>query len=78
MLMISTFQNFTVRSRKKIANNPNFGSTSIHCSAATAKMKTNLLKENISIQFKGELYKRTHSGHQTVVENFAFFVVLVD
>ena len=38
-------------------------------------MKTNLLKDNISIQF-GEPCRRTPRVHQIVVENFAFFVVL--
>ena len=52
--MISTFKIFTVQSRLKIANNPNFVSTSSHCFAATARMKTNLLKDNMSIQFEGE------------------------
>ena len=54
VLMISTVNKITVQSGWQIANNPNFDSTSIHCSAATAKMKTNLLKDNISIQFEGE------------------------
>ena len=67
---------FTVQSRLKIANTPNFVSTSIHCSAATAKMRTNLLKDNVSIQFEGEPFGRTPRVHQVVVENFAFFVVL--
>ena len=53
VLMISTVNKFTVQSGWQIANNPNFDSTSIHCPAATAKMKTNLL-DNISIQFEGE------------------------
>ena len=39
-------------------------------------MKTNLLKCNISIQFEGEPYKRTPHVPQTVVENFASFVLL--
>ena len=43
----------TVQSTSKIANNSNFVSTSIHCVVATARMKTNLLKYNISIQFEG-------------------------
>ena len=68
--------NFTVQSKLKIANNPNFVSTSIHSFAATAKMKTNLLEDSISIQFEGEPYRRTPRVHQTVVENFAFVVVL--
>ena len=46
---------FTVQTRLKIANNPNFDSTSIHRSAATARMKTNLLKDNISIEFEVKL-----------------------
>ena len=50
VLMISTLKMFTVQSRLKIANNPNFDSTSIHCSAATARTKTNLLRDNISIK----------------------------
>ena len=54
---------FTVPSRLKIANNPNFVSASIYCSAATARMKTNLLKDNISIQFEGEPYRRTPRVH---------------
>ena len=62
----------TVQSRLKIANNPNFDSTSIHSSP----MKTNLLKDNISIQFEGEPCRRTPPVHQIVVESFAFFVVL--
>ena len=52
MLMISTLNFFTVKSRLKIANNPKFVSTSFHCSAATARMKTNMLKDNLSIQFE--------------------------
>ena len=43
------------RPRLKIANNPNFDSTSIHRSGATARMKTNMLKDNISIQFEVKL-----------------------
>ena len=39
-------------------------------------MKTNLLKDNISIQFEGEPCKRIPRVHQIVVENFALFVVL--
>ena len=39
-------------------------------------MKTNLLKDNISIQFEGEPKRRTPHVHQIVVGNFAFFVVL--
>ena len=74
--MISTLKLFTVKSRLKIANNPKFVSTSLHCSAATARMKTNMLKDNISIQFEGEPYRRTPRVHQIVVGNFAFFVVL--
>ena len=66
----------TVQSRLKIANNPNFVLTSIHCSAATARMKTNLLNDNISIQFEGEPYWRSPRVHHIVVENCAFFVVL--
>ena len=46
LLMISTFKFFTAQFRSKIANNPNFDSTSIHCSVGTARMKTNLLKNN--------------------------------
>ena len=74
--MLSTFKKFTAQPRLKIANNPNFVSTSIHCSAATARMKTNLLEDNISIQFEGEPCRRTPRVHQIVAENFAFFVVL--
>ena len=48
---------FTVQSRLKIANNPNFDSTSNRRAAAIARMKTNLLKDNISIQFEGEPYE---------------------
>ena len=70
-LLISTFKKITVQSRLKIANNPNFVSTSIHCPAATARMKTNLLKENISIQFDGETFWRA-TRVQIVVGNFAF------
>ena len=70
------FKKFTVQSRLKIANNPNFDSTSIHCSAATAKIKTNLLKDNISIQFEGQPCNRTPRDLQIVVEDFAFFVAL--
>ena len=76
MLMISTLKCFTVQSWLKIANTPNFVSTSIHCSAATARMKTNLLKDNISIQFEGEPFRRIPRVHQVVVAFFAFFVVL--
>ena len=39
-------------------------------------MKTNLLKDNVSIQFEGEPCGRTSRVHQIVVENFAFFIVL--
>ena len=46
---------FTVQTRLKIANNPIFDSSSIHRSGATARMKTNLLKDNISIQFEVKL-----------------------
>ena len=67
---------FTVQSRLKIANNPNFDSTFIHRSAATARMKTILLKDNISIQFEGEPFRRTPRVHQVVVENFDLFVVM--
>ena len=35
-------------------NNPNFDSTSHRRAADIARMKTNLLKENMSIQFEGE------------------------
>ena len=51
--------NFTVQSRLKIANDPNFDSIPIHCSAAPARMKTNLLKDNISLQFEDEPCKRS-------------------
>ena len=68
--------NVAVQSGLKIANDPNFVSTSIRCFAATARMKTNLSKDNISIQFEGEPCRRTRRVHQTVVENVAFFVVL--
>ena len=76
MLMISTLKNLTVQSRLKIAKNLNFDSTSNHRAAATAGMKTNLLKDNISIKLEGEPYKRAPRVHQIVVENFAFIVVL--
>ena len=69
-VLISTLKIFTVQSRLKIANNPNFDSTSIHRSAATARMKTNLLKNNISIQFEGEPCRRTPRDLQIVVEEF--------
>ena len=39
-------------------------------------MQTNLLKDNISVQFEGELYWRIPRVRQIVVENFAFFVLL--
>ena len=39
----SDLKNSAVHSKLKIAKNPNFDSTFIHCSAATARMKTNLL-----------------------------------
>ena len=39
-------------------------------------MKTNLLKDNVSIQFEGEPYRRSPRVHLIVVDNFAFFVVL--
>ena len=74
--MIPTLKIFSVQSRLKIANSPNFDSTSIHGSTATAKMKTNLLKDNISIQFEDEPKRRTPSVHQIVVEIYAIFVVL--
>ena len=48
---LSTY--FSVQSRLKIANNPNYDSTSHRCAAPGARMKTNLLKDNISIQFEG-------------------------
>ena len=67
---------FTVLSRSKIADNANFDSTSVHCSAATARMKTNLLKDNISIQFVCEPCRRTPRDLQIVVEDFVFFVAL--
>ena len=63
---------FTVQSRLKIANNPNFVSTSFPCIAATARMKTNMLKDNISIQFEGEPKRRTPRVYQIVVGNFVF------
>ena len=50
---------FTVQARLKIANKPNFDLTFIRCSAATARMKTNLLKDNVSIQFEGETYRHS-------------------
>ena len=74
--MISTMNFFTVQSRLKIANNPNFDSTSNRRAAPTARMKTNFLEDNISIQFEGEPKRRTPRVHQIVVENFAFFVML--
>ena len=54
MLLIPTLKFLTVQSRLKIANNPKFDSTSNHRAAAIARMKTNLLKNDISIQFDGE------------------------
>ena len=51
--MIST-EKITVQSRLQTANDPNFDSTSKHRAAAIGRMKTNLLKDNISIQFEGE------------------------
>ena len=59
VLMISSPKFFTVQSRLKIANNPDFDSTSNHRASAIARMKTNLLKDNISIQFEGEPYSCT-------------------
>ena len=52
------FEKITVQSMLKLAINPNFVSTSIHCLVATARMKTNLLKDSISIQFEGEPFGR--------------------
>ena len=52
--MMSTKKGVTVQSRLKIANNPNFDSTSNHRAAAIARMKTNLLQDTLSIQFEGE------------------------
>ena len=73
---ISTLQILLFSQRLTIANNPNFGSTSIHRSAATARMKTNLLKGNISIQFEGEPCRRTPGDLQIVVENLFFLIAL--
>ena len=67
MLMIATY--FTVRSRLKIANNPNFDSTSNRRAAAIARMKTNLLKVNISLQFEGE-YSCIPRSLYIAVDNF--------
>ena len=75
-MLISTLTFLTVQSKLKIANNPNFDSTSIHRSAATARMKTNLLKNKNSIQFEGGPFRRTPRGLQIVVEDFVFFVAL--
>ena len=58
------------------ANNPTFDSTSIRRSAATARMKTNLLQDSVSIQFEGEPCWRTPRDLQVVVEDFAFFIAL--
>ena len=69
-------QILTVQTRLKIANDLNFDSTSIRSSGATARMKTNMLKDNISIQFEGEPYSCTPRVHQIVVEDFVFFVAL--
>ena len=69
-------ENFTVQSRLKIANSPNFDSTSCHCSAATARMKTNSLQDYIFIQFEGGPCRRTPRDLQIVVEDFVFFVAL--
>ena len=68
MLMISTLRSLLFSRGLKIATNPNFDSTSIHCSAATARMKTNLLKDNSSIQFEGEPNRRT--PRVLKIENF--------
>ena len=39
-------------------------------------MKTNLLKDNISIQFEGEPCRRTPRDFQIVVEDVVYFVAL--
>ena len=59
----------TVQSRLKIANNSNFESTS-NRRAASAWMKTNLSKDNISIQFEGEPCSCTPRNLQIVVDYF--------
>ena len=76
VLMISSIKMFTVQSRLKIANNPNFDSTAIRCSAATARMKTNMLRDRMSIQFEGEPSRSTPRVDKILAENFTFFVVL--
>ena len=73
---ISTLQILLFSHRLTIANDPNLGSTSIHRSAATARMKTNFLKGNISIQFEGEPCRRTPGDLQIVVENLFFLIAL--
>ena len=58
--------------------NPNIDSTSIHFSAATARMKTNLLKDNISIQFEVEICNRTPRDLQTVLRILSFLMRWMD
>ena len=74
-MLISPSKIVTVQSRLKIANNPNFDPTS-NRRPSSARVNTNLLKDNISIQFEGEPYSFTLRNLSIVVDDFVLFDLL--